>query len=248
MDEQQLSEILKVTSNVTRRSILTTLVQQGPTRVTDLANRYAMSLNAVSKHIKLLEAAGLVSRKKLGREHLLEASLEPISAIDDWFQNLRSIWEIRLEKLDELLVEEVEMPELSLKVSRVIQAPIQTVYNAWLDPTLLAKFMLAGEGMSIPHAETDAREGGRYTIVMVREEQELLHGGEYKRLVPYTQIIFTWESPFSVDGSTVTLQFSEVPNGTQVDLEHVKFLNEEARDGHVHGWEAILEQLATTLA
>ena len=248
MDEQQLSDILKVTSHVTRRSILTTLVQEGPTRVTDLANRYAMSLNAVSKHIKLLESAGLVSRERLGREHLIEANLDPISAIDAWFQNLRSIWEIRLEKLDELLVEEEAMPELSLKVSRVIRAPIQTVYNAWLDPKLLAKFMLASDGMAIPHAETDAREGGRYTLIMVAGDQELPHGGEYKRLTPYTQIIFTWESPFSVDGSTVTLNFSEVEGGTQVELEHVKFLDEEARAGHEQGWVAILEKLAGTLS
>ncbi|MDX1415082.1 MAG: metalloregulator ArsR/SmtB family transcription factor, partial [Candidatus Promineifilaceae bacterium] len=105
-DEQQLSLILKVTSHATRRSILTTLVQEGPTRVTDLAAHYALSLNAVSKHIKALEHAGLVSRKKFGREHFIEANLEPISAIDDWFQKLRSIWEIRLERLDELLQKE----------------------------------------------------------------------------------------------------------------------------------------------
>ena len=66
--------------------------------------RLTMSLNAVSKHIKVLESAGLVSRKKLGGEHLIEANLEPVKAIDRWFQELRSIWEIRLEKLEKLLV------------------------------------------------------------------------------------------------------------------------------------------------
>ena len=105
-EEKQLSKILKVTSNVTRRSILTTLVQEGPARVTDLAEHYAMSLNAVSKHIKALESAGLVSRKKIGREHFIEANLEPVKVIEKWFQDLRSIWEIRLEKLEKLLTEE----------------------------------------------------------------------------------------------------------------------------------------------
>lgn len=103
---QQLSDILKAASDATRRSLLTTLVQEGPTRVTDLANHYEMSLNAVSKHIKVLEAAGLVSRRTLGRTHLIEANLEPIQRIDDWFQSLRSTWELRLEKLDQLLTEE----------------------------------------------------------------------------------------------------------------------------------------------
>ena len=65
--EHRLSEILKAVSDATRRSILTTLVQEGPLKVTELAGRYAMSLNAISKHIKVLEAAGLVTRKTLGR-------------------------------------------------------------------------------------------------------------------------------------------------------------------------------------
>ena len=101
-----LSEILKATSDPTRRSILTTLVQEGPTRVTDLAAYYDMSLNSVSKHIKVLETAGLVTRKTTGRVHLIHAELGPVSLIDGWFKQLRSTWELRLEKLDALLNEE----------------------------------------------------------------------------------------------------------------------------------------------
>lgn len=246
-DERQLSLILRVSSNVTRRSILTTLVQEGPTRVTDLAEHYAMSLNAVSKHIKVLESAGLVSRKKYGREHLIEANLEPVTAIDKWFQELRSIWEIRLERLENLLGEEIDMSELSLTVSRTIKAPIESVYNAWLNPALLAKFMIPGEGMSVPSVETDAHEGGRFSIIMAAGDRELPHGGVYQKLDPFSTIIFTWESPFSTDGSTVTLNFSEVDEGTHIELIHVKFLDEESRDSHEAGWGAILTQLEAVL-
>jgi uncharacterized protein YndB with AHSA1/START domain len=179
---------------------------------------------------------------------LIEANLEPVTAIDKWFQNLRSIWEIRLETLEKLLVEETEMPELSLKVSRTIKAPIEKVYNAWLNPTMLAKFMVAGEGMSVPRVETDAREGGRFSIIMARGDQELPHGGEYQKLNPFSEIIFTWESPFSIEGSTVTLHFSEVGDGTKIELVHVKFLDEESRDNHKLGWAAILAQLDTILS
>jgi len=102
-DEEKLSEILKAVSDTTRRSLLTQLVQQGPTRVTDLAGYYAMSLNAISKHIKVLEKAGLVSRRTIGRVHWIEANLQPVKKVDLWFTELKSIWELRLEKLDELL-------------------------------------------------------------------------------------------------------------------------------------------------
>ncbi len=98
-----LSELLKAVSDTTRRSLLTQLCQQGPSRVTDLANDYDMSLNAVSKHIKILEKAGLVIRKKIGRTHWIEAKLEQVRVIDDWTKELKSIWELRLEKLDEIL-------------------------------------------------------------------------------------------------------------------------------------------------
>ncbi|MFQ5624366.1 MAG: ArsR/SmtB family transcription factor [Paracoccaceae bacterium] len=105
---QALSDILKAASDPTRRSILTTLVQEGPTRVTDLARHYEMSLNSVSKHIKVLEAAGLVSRKTHGRTHIIEAQLDPLAEIDRWFASLRSIWEMRLEKLDNILNKETK--------------------------------------------------------------------------------------------------------------------------------------------
>ncbi|MFT5125455.1 MAG: DNA-binding transcriptional ArsR family regulator [Verrucomicrobiales bacterium] len=102
-NEQRLSEILKATSDPTRRALLTRLCQEGPTRVTDLAGHYDMSLNAISKHIKVLEKCGLVQRKTLGRSHWIEANLADIKQIDQWFKELRSIWDMRLEKLNEIL-------------------------------------------------------------------------------------------------------------------------------------------------
>ncbi len=105
-DERELTIILKAVADPTRRSILTTLVQEGPTRVTDLAARYEMSLNAVSKHIKILEAATLVKRKMWGRVHLIEADLRAVKAIEAWFDNLKSVWEIRLDHLEKILEKE----------------------------------------------------------------------------------------------------------------------------------------------
>ena len=104
--EDPLTEILKATSDPTRRGILTLLAQSGPTRVTEIAARFDISLNAVSKHIKVLEQAGLVSRRTLWREHLIEVQMTPLALIDQWFAALRSIWALRLEKLDDLLTKE----------------------------------------------------------------------------------------------------------------------------------------------
>lgn len=102
-DEKKLSAILKAVSDVTRRALLTQLCQQGPSRVTDLAEYYDMSLNAISKHLKILENAGLVTRKTIGRVHLIEADLTQVKQVDKWFNSLKSIWQLRLDKLDQLL-------------------------------------------------------------------------------------------------------------------------------------------------
>ncbi len=104
--DDPLTEILNAAGDPTRRAILTLLAQHGPTRVTELAARFKISLNAVSKHIKVLESAGLVTRRTLWREHLIEVRLDRLAEIDTWFASLRSIWALRLDALNALLTEE----------------------------------------------------------------------------------------------------------------------------------------------
>ena len=104
--KDQLSDILKAASDPTRRDILTLLAQHGPMRVTDIARRFDISLNSISKHIKVLERAGLVSRRTEWREHLIELKTGPLSLIDTWFADLRSIWALRLSALEAALKED----------------------------------------------------------------------------------------------------------------------------------------------
>ncbi len=105
-DTDHLSTVLKATSDPKRRSILTLLAQEGPLRITDIAARFDISLNAVSKHIKVLEAAGLVTRRTEWREHLIEVQMGPLSLVDQWFNELRSIWALRLDALEAALKED----------------------------------------------------------------------------------------------------------------------------------------------
>ena len=64
-----------------------------------------MSLNAISKHIKVLEKVGLVTRKTMGRVHWIEADLTKTAEMEEWLMSLKSVWMLRLEKLDEILNE-----------------------------------------------------------------------------------------------------------------------------------------------
>lgn len=108
MDDDALSRVLKAAGDTTRRRILTLLVQEGALRVTTLAAHFDMSLNSVSKHIKVLEEAGLVTRRTVGREHFIAAELDPLKLTENWFAQLKSIWELRLAALENLLISKDE--------------------------------------------------------------------------------------------------------------------------------------------
>lgn len=140
------------------------------------------------------------------------------------------------------------MTELSLTVERTINARQEDVFSAWLKPEMLKKFMMPGEGMTVPVAANDPREGGRFEIVMQAGENEIPHAGTYKEISPHERIVFTWESPFSVEDSTVTLTFKPVDEGTHVTLTHVRFSDAQTRDNHQGGWIGILAALDAAVA
>lgn len=134
--------------------------------------------------------------------------------------------------------------DLTLTVTRTIAAPPERVFNAWLDADMLMQFMRPGTGMTTPSASTDPREGGRFDLIMKNGDDEMPHGGVYQEIDRPNRLVFSWESPFSVEGSTVTLDFRPDGDGTHVTLTHTRFPNKESRDNHEGGWTAILACLA----
>ena len=101
----QLDETLLELADTTRRKLLARL-SHGEARVTELAAPLPLSLNAVSKHIKLLERAKLVRRRVQGRDHYLSLDPRPLDRAALWIQTQRAQWKARLQKLDELLQQE----------------------------------------------------------------------------------------------------------------------------------------------
>lgn len=138
--------------------------------------------------------------------------------------------------------------DLSLTITRRIAAPPERVFDAWINPEMLMRFMCPGPEMDVPEARTDPRTGGRFDILMRAGEREIPHWGIYKEVTPHSRLVFTWQSPFSVEDSTVTLTFEAVDDGTDLTLHHVKFADEEARGNHEMGWTAIVEGLAREIA
>ncbi|WP_309645940.1 metalloregulator ArsR/SmtB family transcription factor [Phenylobacterium sp.] len=101
-------------SDPIRRQILQRLAAS-EARVTDVASEFSISLNSVSKHIRLLESARLVERTVIGREHLLRFRPEPLTEAEEWIARQQSFWARRLQAIDDLLTAEDaanEMPNL----------------------------------------------------------------------------------------------------------------------------------------
>lgn len=99
---ETLNLVFGAVADSTRRSILDRL-RRGPMTVTELAEPYAMSLNAVSKHLKMLERAGLIQREIRGREHSCRLDASRMEAAMTWMSDYTEFWSDRLNALEKHL-------------------------------------------------------------------------------------------------------------------------------------------------
>ncbi|MGH9966320.1 MAG: ArsR/SmtB family transcription factor [Pyrinomonadaceae bacterium] len=105
--QANLDQTLMALADPTRRAILQRL-SRGEARVTELAQPFDMSLNAVSKHIRILERADLVRRRTAGREHFLSFNRKQLDEVAAWIETQRAVWNARLDALEALLKTEDE--------------------------------------------------------------------------------------------------------------------------------------------
>jgi DNA-binding transcriptional ArsR family regulator len=94
-----LGSVFAAVTDPTRRAIIDRLAR-GPARVTDVAAPFPISLNAISKHVKVLERAGLVRRARRGREHTLRLNAVPLRDVARWLHRYERYWSERLDRLE----------------------------------------------------------------------------------------------------------------------------------------------------
>jgi DNA-binding transcriptional ArsR family regulator len=97
-----LNQTFAALADPTRRRILAHLAR-GDRRVTDLARPHAMSLPAISKHLRVLEKAGLLRRRRYGRVHQMQLNAKPLKQAARWVEEYRKFWEGSLDRLAEYL-------------------------------------------------------------------------------------------------------------------------------------------------
>jgi len=99
----RLDGVFNALCDPTRRAILARLTDTDA-RVTDIAADFSISLNSISKHIRMLERAGLVTRSVQGREHLLSLNAAPLADAAEWIERYRRFWEGRLAALEKYVI------------------------------------------------------------------------------------------------------------------------------------------------
>jgi DNA-binding transcriptional ArsR family regulator len=104
MQTDPLSATFSALADPTRRAILARLAL-GETTVSELAEPFSMSLPAVSKHLKVLERAGLIARGREAQWRPCRIEVNALKPVDDWLENYRRLWEERFDRLDVYLKE-----------------------------------------------------------------------------------------------------------------------------------------------
>lgn len=94
-----LNRVFSAVADPTRRAILASL-RARPATITEIARLFPVSLNAVSKHVMVLERAGLVRRNVQGREHVCSLEAGPLQDATAWLDHYRQFWEVRMDALE----------------------------------------------------------------------------------------------------------------------------------------------------
>jgi uncharacterized protein YndB with AHSA1/START domain len=138
----------------------------------------------------------------------------------------------------------------SLTLVRTLQAPIEAVYGAWIDPEKFSRWM-SSPGVVARTPEMDARVGGKYRVEVRVESTGELHitDGEYLEVIPNRKIVKTWRytgdfKQFVGKTTKLTVEFREIkPGATELTLKHENLPSREYFDAVNEGWAKCLDQL-----
>ena len=134
-----------------------------------------------------------------------------------------------------------------VEIERVIDAPPERVFDAWLDAGAIARFMRPGEGVRTEVVELAAEVGGDFRFVMHAGETEIPISGTYLVVDRARALSFKWRSSAAGENSVVELSFAPEGAGTQMRLVHRGLPNDQARADHRGGWTSIAASLSSIL-
>jgi len=135
-----------------------------------------------------------------------------------------------------------------LELRRTFDVPRTVLFDAWTRPDSVREWFAPGE-MTVPFAEIDFREGGRYRIAMRNPDgSQYIVSGTYRKIVPAERLVFTWRWEGDPEETLVTITFDEREGRTEMVLRHERFASKESHDRHLDGWNGCIEKLGRMTA
>jgi uncharacterized protein YndB with AHSA1/START domain/DNA-binding transcriptional ArsR family regulator len=238
----------------TRREIVERL-SAGAATVGEATRGLGVSKPTISRHLKLLEEAGVVTRVVVGRNHQLALDPRTLAETADWIETQRARWERLFDVVGDYLEERkdagmTEQPEFELRIERTFDASAEEVFHAWTSPEVLKRWFHSGSDWSTPTAEVDLRIGGRVRVAM-REPDGTEHamGGEYTEIDRPRRLAMTWTfDDWPEKQQLIEVEFTEHDGRTTVVLINSGIDTKGHREDQDQGWRDWLDQLERILA
>ena len=267
MPTDPLSAVFSALADPTRRAILARLAA-GEASVKTLAEPFAISAPAISRHLKVLERSGLIRRGRDARWRPCRLDPTGLRQAAGWLEGYRRYWQEGFDRLDDYLRELqtdknqmnqtptqiTEKPnDLELVIHRVFDAPRHLVFAVWTRDEHLSRWCLP-KGFTRVGSGGDLRPGGTWWSDMRSADGELFQSfGVYRDIVPDERLSFThcWRDD---DGkpeheTLITIRLAEVEGGkTQMTFQQAAFRSVASRDGHIGGWTETFDHLEKYLA
>ncbi len=230
--QDNLSQTFAALADPTRRNILAQL-SKGEANVSDLAKPFLkdMSLPAVTKHLKVLEKAGLITKSREAQWRPCKLNGEAFKDVADWMEEYRMYWEESFDRLDAYLKTVTKKKKVKgkkmatktksneIKITRIYDAPVQVVWDAWTDPEQVAKWW-GPRGFTLTTHSKDIRAGGSWKYTMHGPD-----GVDYPNDIKYFEVEKCAKLVYDHGGNNdqpplfrVTVLFSEVKGKTKMEM------------------------------
>lgn len=195
-----LDDVFMALSDPTRRAVIGRL-GEGPASVGELAEPFAITLPSFMKHVRTLEASGLIRTRKSGRVRTCTLNHDRLGIVENWLTEQRALWERRTDRLERFVIDEVTDeqeqqtsidPDLDLELQRVIRAPRAAIWRAWTDPDRLRQWWVPAPTIARVD-RLEVRPGGAFVTSMSDDGHAFIPHSDSVFLViePEARLVFT---------------------------------------------------------